>query len=134
MSQGVLDWESKYCEIHREFAILELYICQSHLSTISVQGDMFFLSWELASTGDMMNLAEQWGSERGFSSIEAECAERYLCERQPKFHSGNWRARCLCTAETAVWNETVTDILQGNGLWFDPPTLHPITRVPLQST
>jgi hypothetical protein len=134
MTEGVLAWESEYREIHREFSILELYICQSHLATISVRGNMLFLSWELGRTGDVMTLAEQWGSQRGFSAIEAECVETYLRARQPKYHAGCWRARCLCTAETAVWNNTVTDILQDNGLWFDPPTMPLIPVAPWQST
>jgi hypothetical protein len=128
MTEHTSFWNECTSDIPRVFSALQLYLCRPTYTSIQLNANITFMSWKISDVGDINSQAEQWGCARGVSAVEAEQVKQIFWSQRSKFNVGWWNVRCLCTAETALWDDSTTDVLDATGMWFDDARMPPPSR------
>jgi hypothetical protein len=129
MTENMSFWDEHTPDIRREFSSLQLHISQAHFSEVRVNADILFMAWKVADEGDLNAQAEQWGCAHGVSVMEARRVKDVFWKQRTKFSRREWwNVKCLCTAETALWDDSPTDVLDHSGMWFDDVSMAPPSR------
>jgi hypothetical protein len=125
-------WNRWKFHIDSEFGALACALNTPSFQGVEVDADICFLSFQAdVSSGDTSSLAELWACKGGFSQEDGRDLESVFHGLRGRFKGSQpWSVRCICTADTAVWDDSPSDILDSVGLWFDhqamPPPIRPV--------